>query len=184
MRIGGLTSWWRQQLADLTTDRARIMLVTLGIVWGTLSLTIVVAFGSGFGEAMGRSMRASGDHILRLRPGGTTKPFEGLPPGRTIMFRFEDADAILQGVPAVTAVSVEYSSSSNPMVYDGRRRNARVQGVQPSFGPLRTFRPRPGSRSSSPAPTASGARSRSRFRPEGTTRWGRTSSTTASTTSW
>ena len=43
---------WRSLLRDLLADRGRILLVTLGVVWGTLSLTVLLASGLAMDGAM------------------------------------------------------------------------------------------------------------------------------------
>src|SRR5262249_61838713 len=68
---------WR----ELWVERRRLTLVVLGLVWGTLGLTVLLAFGEGFHGAMGRALAASGDAMLRLWGGATTRAFGGLPAG-------------------------------------------------------------------------------------------------------
>lgn len=137
---------FRQVLRELGADRARVLLVILGVVWGTLSLTVVLSFGDGFHGAMTGTMRAAGSDILLLWSGATTRPHAGSPPGRWIGLLPEDAELLERNVPGVSDVSPELTSFSTPIHYGGRNFNERVHGVAPCYGRLRSCHPEPGGR--------------------------------------
>ena len=138
--------WLHYHLRELATDRSRTLLVILGVVWGTLSLTVVLSFGEGFHLAMTRAMFAQGSNIIRLYSGATTRPHAGLPPGRWIGLRPEDGVLIQQHVPGVRTVCTEYITTANAVDRGDRRTNTRVHGVSPSYGRVRYFPPQPGGR--------------------------------------
>jgi putative ABC transport system permease protein len=122
-----LAELWR----ELWVERRRLTLVVLGLVWGTLGLTVLLAFGDGFHAAMGRSLAASGDAMLRLWGGATTRAFGGLPPGRPIPLEPDDVARVAQ-VPGVQLVSAEFHQEARA-VAGGRVQNARVLGVDPDY---------------------------------------------------
>ena len=136
----------RQRLRDLAADRGRTILVVLGVVWGTLSLTVVLSFGSGFNAAMLGAMRSSGRDYLLLWSGATTRPHAGLPAGRGIGLMPEDARLIETSVPGVRDVSAEFIWFGSTLEFQGRRINAGVHGVNVCYGDLRSIRPEPGGR--------------------------------------
>ena len=61
----------RQKVRDLAADHTRILLVLLGVAWGTLSLTTVLAFGEEFSRSFERALRGSTRDILRFWSGAT-----------------------------------------------------------------------------------------------------------------
>ncbi|MBN1420246.1 MAG: ABC transporter permease [Planctomycetes bacterium] len=136
----------RQRLRDLAVDRTRTVLVILGVVWGALSLTVVLSFGSGLDLAMGRAMRATGRDLILLWGGTTSRPHAGLPAGRWIGLEAEDALHIRERVPGVGEVSVEFIAGGVGVEGGGRRANAQVHGVSSCYGDLRYFPPEPGGR--------------------------------------
>lgn len=138
--------WLRLMIRDLLADRSRVLLVLLGVVWGTLSLTVVLSFGEGFESAMKRAMRNSGRDILRVWGGATTRPNAGLPAGRWIGLRPSDAERIRSAVSGIRAVSSEFHSFEEPVEYGGLRSNARLHGVDACYGELRQILPLPGGR--------------------------------------
>jgi putative ABC transport system permease protein len=138
--------WIGQELRELAVDRSRAALVVLGVVWGTLSLTVVLAFGDGFDRAMNGAMRAAGEDMMYLWGGATTRPHAGFPAGRSIQLVPEDAEAIARKVPGVRAVSVEFIAYTSGLMREGARTTANVHGVSPSCGGLRQLLPQPGGR--------------------------------------
>ena len=112
--MGVLRDLW----SELWAERSRMAMVTLGLVWGTLSLTVLMAFGQGTHEAMTGVLANSGQDLLRVGAGGTSRPFAGLPAGRLVRLRYDDVQA-LRTVPGVRAVSAEFAESVQ--VSDGTR---------------------------------------------------------------
>ena len=93
--VGELTLVWRLLQADLAHNRKRIVLTVMAIAWGTLSIVLLLSFGEGMRHAFHKGTRGMGDGIAVVWPGSTTKPYAGLPSGRS--FRFRDEDLTLLG---------------------------------------------------------------------------------------
>ncbi|MCP3916283.1 MAG: ABC transporter permease [bacterium] len=132
------------QLRELWDERRRVGLVALGVLWGSLGLTLLVTFGLEFRSATSATMIRVGDDLLRFYAGATTRPFAGLPSGRPIRLVPEDGPAVAAAVPEVRGVSVEYSSGPSTPVRRGEIAfDARLVGVEASFGALRVQIPEP-----------------------------------------
>ena len=136
---------WRLFRADAAHNRKRIALTVLAIAWGTLSIVLLLSFGEGMKRAFHRTVRGMGEDIGVLWPGATTKPYAGLPSGRTVQFTDEDAEIIGARIPEIAAVSREYNKRV-PVTRGSKSVNARVRGVDPSFGPMRNLIPAAGGR--------------------------------------
>ena len=136
---------WRLFRADAAHNRKRIALTVLAIAWGTLSIVLLLSFGEGMKRAFHRTSRGMGEDIGVLWPGATTKPYAGLPSGRTLQFTDEDAEILGARIPEIAAVSREYNKRV-PVSRGTKSVNARVRGVDPSFGPMRNLIPAAGGR--------------------------------------
>jgi putative ABC transport system permease protein len=136
---------WRLFRADAAHNRKRIALTVLAIAWGTLSIVLLLSFGEGMKRAFHRTTRGMGEDIGVLWPGATTKPYAGLPSGRTLQFTDEDAEILGARIPEIAAVSREYNKRV-PVSRGAKSVNARVRGVDPSFGPMRNLIPAAGGR--------------------------------------
>ena len=136
---------WRLFRADAAHNRKRIALTVLAIAWGTLSIVMLLSFGEGMKRAFHRTVRGMGEGIGVLWPGATTRAYAGLPSGRTIQFTDEDMDLLRARIPELASISREYSRRV-PVSVGPKSVNARVRGVDPSFGPMRNLIPVAGSR--------------------------------------
>jgi putative ABC transport system permease protein len=136
---------WRLFRVDAARNRKRIGLTVMAIGWGTLSIVLLLSFGEGMKRSFHRTSRGMGEGIGVLWPGATTRAYAGLPSGRPIMFTDEDAELLAARIPEITAISREYSKRV-PVARGTKTVNARVRGVDPSFGEMRNIIPQAGGR--------------------------------------
>ena len=133
-------------LSELWAERSRVGLVALGVLWGTLGLGILLSFGSSMNAASSETADNFGVALLRVGGAATTRPFQGLPAGRSLGLEPEDALA-LATVPGVRAVCYEFSrGASVPLQVGDLRRNVPLAGVSPGFEDLRRRVAMPGGR--------------------------------------
>jgi putative ABC transport system permease protein len=131
--------------ADLAHQRKRIALTVLAIAWGTLSIVLLLSFGEGLKRSFAKGSRGLGEGIAVVWGGATTRPFMGLPSGRPVRAREEDAELLRRSVPAIEALSVEYARQA-PLTVGTKAVNVRVRGVESEFGEIRNLHPQAGGR--------------------------------------
>lgn len=131
---------------DLKAQRLRTFLTIFGIVWGTVAIIVLLAFGNGFQKQTMETMYAIGESIILLFPGQTAKTFEGYGPNRWIRFREEDAALLKSEISLIKTISPEYSTWDAPLRVETRVRNPNVTGAIPIYGRMRAIEPKPGSR--------------------------------------
>jgi len=136
---------WRLFRTDAARNRKRITLTVLAIAWGTLSIVLLLSFGEGMKRSFHKNTRGMGENIGVLWPGATTRAYMGLPSGRPIEFRDEDAELLRARIPAILAVSREYARRRG-LTYGAKTVNARIRGVDPCFGEMRNQIPQAGGR--------------------------------------
>ncbi|MEW6757645.1 MAG: ABC transporter permease [Acidobacteriota bacterium] len=136
-----LSQLWR----DLRTQKLRTTLTTFGIVWGTVAVSLLLAFGQGLHKQLIRSAAGLGDRIVIAWPSRTSIPYEGLGKGRRINVSDEDLEAVRRDSTRLEALSAEYADSFK--VHQGdKTMMVDVSGVYPEFGTMRNLIPRPGGR--------------------------------------
>jgi putative ABC transport system permease protein len=135
----------RQMIRDLRGQKLRTFLTVFGIVWGTVAISLLLAFGTGLHKQMIRNTAGLGDRILIVWPGLTSIPFEGLGKGRLIRLTEEDVEYLRKQTPGLKAVSSEYSRSMNA-VYGTKALPVDVSGVAAEFGDMRNMIPQAGGR--------------------------------------
>ena len=82
--------WWDlliQFLRDLRGRKLRAFLAMFGIAWGTAAVVLLLAIGGGFHAASSKAMHGMGDSIVLVWLSRTTKPFEGMQPGRPLQMK-------------------------------------------------------------------------------------------------
>ncbi|MCG6921132.1 MAG: ABC transporter permease, partial [Acidobacteria bacterium] len=131
--------------ADLTHQRKRMGMTMFAIAWGTLSIVLLLSFGEGLKRSLSAGARGMGEGIAVVWPGATTRAWSGLPSGRAIPIRDQDVELVRSRVPAMSAVSVEFSRQA-ALTAGTELVNARLRGVDPEFGELRNLYPQSGGR--------------------------------------
>jgi putative ABC transport system permease protein len=132
-------------LRDLRAQKLRTFLTVFGIVWGTVSIVVLLAFGMGFKKQLAVNMHGIGESIAIMFPGRTTKTFEGFGTGRPIRLMEEDAHLLATEVGTIAKISPEYSKES-PVRVGENIINSSVAGIYPIYSDMRNVIPAPGGR--------------------------------------
>ena len=141
----GFGSFFRQLARDLWSQKLRTFLTTFGIIWGTVAVSLLLAFGHGLHRQMIKSVAGLGDRIVIAWPMRTSMIFEGLGKGRRMRMMEEDIDYLEAQVELIDGISSEYSQSLIAR-YGERQRSVSVSGVSPSYGTMRNMIPAVGGR--------------------------------------
>jgi putative ABC transport system permease protein len=116
--------------------RLRSGLTMLSIVWGVVSLMLLLAYGQGFENALTQGFLEIGKDLVVAFPGQTSMQAGGERSGRHIRLELSDVKAIEEGVPTIEAISPEVRRYY-PFTYNYRTRNYNVAGVYASFERIR-----------------------------------------------
>ncbi len=135
--INSFLSTLSEFVRDLRSQKLRTFLTVFGIVWGTVSIIVLLAFGMGFKRQIGINMHGIGESIAIMFPGRTTKSFEGFGTGRPIRLMEEDAWLLERQVPEIAAISPEYSNNNIAARVGENIINPAVAGVYPAYGNIR-----------------------------------------------
>jgi putative ABC transport system permease protein len=120
----------------LKRNRTRSVLTMLGIVWGIVAVTVLMAYGSGFRAALVRGFDAFGKSAVVAWPGQTSEQAGGERAGRSIRFEKEDMDAVRAEATMVKLTSLE-TVRWLPISYGDRFINTATRGVYPEYGEIR-----------------------------------------------
>ncbi len=133
-------------LRDLRSQKLRTSLTIFGIIWGTVAIIVLLAFGMGFKRQLTKDMHGIGERIVIMFPGATTKPFEGFGIGRPISLMEDDVRLLKEQVRDIAQISPEYSSRETPFRVGQNIINSAVAGVHPVYGYIRNIIPDSGGR--------------------------------------
>ncbi|MBL8112846.1 MAG: ABC transporter permease [Acidobacteria bacterium] len=135
----------RQLLRDVRSQKLRTFLTVFGIVWGTVAVTLLLAFGTGLKKQLIKKTAGLGDRIVIAWPGLTSMPWEGLGKGRRIRLNEDDIEALRKETPNLKAISSEYQTSMK-LNYGTKTIAIDVSGVSPEFCDMRNLIPAEGGR--------------------------------------
>jgi len=135
----------RQLLRDVRNQKLRTFLTVFGLVWGTVAVTLLLAFGTGLKKQLIKSAAGLGDRICIAWPGLTSIPYEGLGKGRRIRLTEEDVEFVRARAEGIRGISSEYSQTVK-LHYGTKTWPVDVSGVSPDFGWMRNLIPDTGGR--------------------------------------
>jgi putative ABC transport system permease protein len=133
----------RQSLQALKRSPLRSFLTMLGIVWGIVTVALLIAYGAGFRSVIVTSFDAFGKSVVICWPGQTSEQAGGERAGRRIRFEQADVDAIRSEVSLVKYACLE-TVRGMPISYRERLVNESVRGVCPEYGRMRNEVPSEG----------------------------------------
>ena len=120
---------------DLRTQKLRLTLTLFGIVWGTVAVLVLLAFGTGL-ERQAKQEMGMGENLLTVASGVTSLPFRGFPARRQIRLVPEDAVLLRTQVPELALVS-EVTRGSRVVRAGQVVARPSVMGVEPQLGVIR-----------------------------------------------
>jgi len=132
-------------ILDLRAQKLRAFLTMFGIIWGTVAIIVLIAFGMGFEKQMSINMHGIGESIAIMFPGRTTKPWEGFGTGRGISFLEDDVTLLASQIPELESISPEYSRRVPTRVGENIL-TPLVAGVIPIYADMRNIIPEVGGR--------------------------------------
>lgn len=143
MRIGVVLQLF---LAASRVQRKRAVLTIASIAWGSVALLLLLAFGEGLKQQLSRGSAGMGTNLAVLWMGETSKPWQGLPPGRAIRPRVDDVDLLRERIPGLVGIVAEMRNWRSAFTYGSKTVNGRLTGSSPEYGELRHFYPEAGGR--------------------------------------
>jgi putative ABC transport system permease protein len=128
--------FFRNLVRDFIRQPLRTALTLSGVVWGTFSVILLLAFGDSVAKAQIKRFHGMGQGIVLMFPARTTLPWQGFLKGKPIRVTPEMVEAIPDKVPGIEVISPEFVSSR--LISHGRKeyRNT-VRGVNPGFERMR-----------------------------------------------
>jgi putative ABC transport system permease protein len=98
---------FNQSVESLRRNRVRSVLTMLGIVWGLVTVVLLLSYGDAIGKAVLQGFLGIGNNIVMFWGGQTSMQAGGQRSGQKVQLKEGDADAIRDALPYLRAVSNE-----------------------------------------------------------------------------
>ena len=138
-------SFLRQMLQDVRHQKMRTLLTLFGITWGTVSVSLLVAFGEGLEKRIRKNQAGLGESIVIAWPSRTSLPWQGLGKGRSIRVNEEDIETLRREIPEAR-FSGEYSTDKKTFRHERVRLTPEMSANTPIFAAMRNIIPSSGGR--------------------------------------
>jgi len=96
-----------QSLQSLNRNRTRSGLTMLGIIWGLVTVVLLLSYGRSVGIEVLHGFQGIGNNIVMIWGGQTSMQAGGERSGQKVRFKDGDAEAIRDSLPFLSAVSRE-----------------------------------------------------------------------------
>lgn len=134
-----------QMLHDIRHQKVRTLLTLLGITWGTVSVSLLVAFGEGLQRRIEKNQKGMGENIVIAWPAATSLPFEGLGKGRPVRLTEEDMELLRREIPEAT-FSGELGRNQSVFRHERVRLTPGLSANSPIYAVMRNVIPASGGR--------------------------------------
>lgn len=126
----------QQAYTALRHDRRRTALTILGMAWGIATVVLLLAYGDGFGRAVGNIFANFGTTVVGVFPGRTSLQAGGQKAGTQIRFTVDDVEKIQVAVPLVRSISPE-AGKQVVVQHDARSFTLPVSGFYANINRIR-----------------------------------------------
>jgi putative ABC transport system permease protein len=127
-----------QAFNALKHNRRRSVLTMLGMAWGIATVVLLLAYGSGFQNALMIAFRTFGGNLVGVFPGHTSLQAGGTKAGVQIRLTREDIEYLRAECPTLTRISPEVDKQSL-VSYGTRSGNYGVHGAYSSYEKIRAL---------------------------------------------
>jgi len=135
--------FFRNLVRDLVRQPLRTILTLSGVIWGTFSVVLLIAFGESVGKAQTKRFHGMGDGIVLMFPSRTTLPYQGFQKGKPVRITPDQVEDLPDKVAGIEMMSPEFVQSRR-IRYGKQELMNTVRGINPSFERLRNTIPAKG----------------------------------------
>lgn len=129
---------WVEVIDSISKNKLRAGLTGFAVFWGIFMLIILLGAGAGLRNGFSYNFRNTAVNSIRISGNETSKPWQGLPPNRTIELEERDIEALRHAVPGIQHISGQFRVwRGNSMLRHGMNTGSySIRGIQPEFREL------------------------------------------------
>jgi putative ABC transport system permease protein len=144
--IANTIEYLQEIFQHLLQYKARSVMTMFGIIWGTLTVILLLSFGMGVKKQMSINMHGIGEGLVIVWPGRTSIPFYGYGRDRRIRLDEDDIEMIRSEVKDIIRISPEYNKWGSIIRVGDQINRPNIAGVIPEYAFMRSIAPESGGR--------------------------------------
>ncbi len=126
----------KQILREMWARKFRSILALFGIVWGTLTVVLLLALGTGFQHASQKNIMTIADNSFFIIPGTTSKTYRGVAKGQLLDVKAKVILNLPKALPSVKAVSPMLVNAVK-IGFKRKQTDTSAYGISPEFRQIR-----------------------------------------------
>lgn len=119
--------------------KGRTAMTMFGLIWGTMTVILLLSFGVGVQKQMSKNMHGIGEGIAICWPGRTSIPFKGYGRDRRIRITEDDTELLRREIPDILRISPEYQMWGLPIRYGEQINRPNITGIIPEYNEMRNI---------------------------------------------
>jgi putative ABC transport system permease protein len=127
----------KQAYNALRYNRRRSLLTMLGMAWGIATVVLLLAYGSGFQNALMLAFRTFGGNLVAIFPGRTSQQAGGSKAGTEVKLTRDDIEYLRVEVPLIKRISPEVNKQSL-VAYGTRSNTYNIRGAYSAYQHIRS----------------------------------------------
>ena len=132
---------------SLWSHKIRTCAALFGIIWGTITVILLLALSNGFYEKSIKNLAFINNGTIFGWSAATSKPYAGLPQGQKIHLQLKDFLEMMHDIPGIQWFTPLYHFDQGIDVqYKNKNVNASIQAVGEGYDKTMQFSMIPGSR--------------------------------------
>lgn len=125
---------WQEIYGTIKRNKLRTLLTGFAVAWGIFMLIVLLGAGNGLIHAFEKSSSARALNSIKIYPGWTGKPYDGLKEGRRIQLDNKDLHATMEHFSDnIISVGASQWQSNVNLSYGQEYVNLSLEGVYPNF---------------------------------------------------
>lgn len=122
--------------ATITRNRSRSILTGFGVFWGMMMLLVLVGLGQSLTSGIMANIEGFATNSCFIIPDRTSKPYKGLPKGRTWSIRNKDLPAIEQAVKHAEKLAPMCFGGSKDVRYGSWKESYNLTGITDEYSDI------------------------------------------------
>ncbi len=129
---------WQEIYITISKHKLRTALTAFGVFWGIFMLVLLLGSGKGLENGVYSMFSNLAKNSIWIWTGKTTIPYNGLKPGRQIIFNLDDYEALKRDIPELNYIAPGTSLPGDYTVnYQTKNGSFRVGGDYPDINKIR-----------------------------------------------
>src|ERR1700733_5055305 len=126
----------RQSIDSLLRNRLRSGLTMLGIIWGLVTVVLLLSYGKSVGDGVLNGFLGIGNNVIMVWGGQTSMQSGGERSGQKVILRDGDMEAVRDSLPYLKAISRETDDGFS-IKYGPKAVTIQSKAVDLSYGEMR-----------------------------------------------